>query len=308
MLGISAIWYHLVIVLHAHFPWSTLDPGAVFCKLFWTVYEFWKIKISLADKIECATFCFTMLSGWLAVGLFFSIKKSALEMVNLTNETVFYSILFSIFFSSLFENSVHFPNNNAERKELIFNLIFVFRCWRSLSLSLPLITSHQMISTHQTLSAEKSEPFHAVTIEFSSFFSELARVYSSTTFSTTFFIVSNSNTQHIHIFFNFFPFVSRSSNGSRFFDGAFFICNLNFNQHLFFASIGDTITFSSTVLFSRKYSNVVVVGVCSLICLFLCRFAAFNRWQTTTTTTTTSMTMTTRKTFQNELKNHNLAA
>lgn len=155
MLGISAIWYHLVIVLHAHFPWSTLDPGAVFCKLFWTVYEFWKIKISLADKIECATFCFTMLSGWLAVDLFFSIKKSALEMVNLTNETVFYSILFSIFFSSLFENSVHFPNNNAERKELIFNLIFVFRCWRSLSLSLPLITSHQMISTHQTLSAEK---------------------------------------------------------------------------------------------------------------------------------------------------------
>lgn len=155
MLGISAIWYHLVIVLHAYFPWSTLDPGAVFCKLFWTVYEFWKIKISLADKIECATFCFTMLSGWLAVGLFFSIKKSALEMVNLTNETVFYSILFSIFFSLLFENSVHFPNNNAERKELIFNLIFVFRCCRSLSLSLPLITSHQMISTHQTLSAEK---------------------------------------------------------------------------------------------------------------------------------------------------------
>lgn len=170
MLGISAIWYHLVIVLHGHFPWSTLDPGAVFCKLFLTVYEFWKIKISLADKIECATFCFTMLSGWLAVDLFFSIKKSALEMVNLTNETVFYSILFSIFFSSLFENSVHFPNNNAERKELIFNLIFVFRCCRSLSLSLPLITSHQMISTHQTLSAEKSEPFHAVTIEFSSFF------------------------------------------------------------------------------------------------------------------------------------------
>lgn len=116
MLGISAIWYHLVIVLHAHFPWSTLDPGAVFCKLFWTVYEFWKIKISLADKIECATFCFTMLSGWLAVGLFFSIKKSALEMVNLTNETVFYSILFSNFFLFALWKFGSFPKQQCRKK------------------------------------------------------------------------------------------------------------------------------------------------------------------------------------------------